>query len=80
MIAPIENEPSPSNTGVNEVPAFVVFHTPPAAAATYQMDLSVGWTATSATRPEVSAGPIERSLRPEATPLVSRALSVRAAV
>ena len=26
---PMEYEPSPSNTGVNEVPALTVFHTPP---------------------------------------------------
>ena len=45
----------------------MVFHTPPAAVPTYQMDLSVGWTAMSATRPLVSAGPIDRSLRPETT-------------
>src|SRR6185503_2466392 len=79
VIAPIENDPSPSNTGVKDVPAFVVFHTPPAAAATYQIALSVGWTAMSATRPDVKAGPIERSLSPDATLLVSRALSPRAA-
>ena len=31
---PIEYDPSPSNTGVQVVPALVVFHTPPEAAAT----------------------------------------------
>src|SRR5437763_13047802 len=79
-IAPVENEPSPSKTGVKDVPALVVFHTPPAAEATYQTALSLGLTAMSATRPEVSAGPIERSLRPDATALVRRVLSGRAAV
>src|SRR5436305_2026904 len=60
----IEYEPSPSKTGVQVVPAFVVFQTPPDADATYQIFLSVGCTARSTTRPEVSAGPIDRNLRP----------------
>jgi hypothetical protein len=34
----------------------------------------------SATRPDVSAGPMERSASPEATVFVSRALSVRGGV
>src|SRR5438874_8287059 len=79
-MAPVENEPSLSNTGVNDVPALVVFHTPPAADATYHTVLSTGLTAMSATRPEVSAGPMERNLRPDVTALVRRALSVRGAV
>src|SRR5438046_4921606 len=78
--APVENEPSPSNTGVNDVPALIVFHTPPAADATYQTVLSIGLTAMSATRPEVRAGPMERNFRPDVTALVRRALSVRDAV
>ena len=38
--------------------------TPPDATATYQILGSVGWTAMSPTRPDVSAGPIERNRRP----------------
>ncbi len=49
------------------MPLLVVFQTPPAAVPTYQVDLSVGWTAMSAIRPLVRAGPIDRSLRPETT-------------
>src|SRR6185503_4434415 len=63
---PMEKEPSPSKTGVKLMPALVVFQTPPAALATYQIFLSVGWTAMSATRPDVRAGPIERNVSPEA--------------
>src|SRR6476646_1355719 len=61
---PMEYDASLSNTGVQVVPALVVFHTPPDATATYQMRLSRGWTAMSAMRPDVSAGPIDRSRRP----------------
>src|SRR5689334_11430601 len=61
---PIEYDPSLSNTGVQVVPALVVFHTPPDATATYHVFLSRGCTAMSATRPEVSAGPIERNRNP----------------
>src|SRR6478672_11274493 len=79
---PMEYDASLSNTGVQVVPALVVFHTPPDATATYQMRLSRGWTAMSAMRPDVSAGPIDRSRRPlygdggpesERAPVVSRA-------
>src|ERR1051326_2079437 len=66
VTTPVEKEPSPSKTGEKLSPAFTLFHTPPAAVATYQIRLSVGWTAMSATRPEVSAGPIERNWSPEA--------------
>src|SRR5512145_711727 len=59
-MAPVENEPSPSKTGVNERPALTDFHTPPAAVATYQIFLLVGSTATSEMRPDVSAGPMDR--------------------
>src|SRR5688572_13479807 len=61
---PMANEASPSKTGVKVTPALVVRHTPPAAAATNQRLLSVGSTARSTTRPEVSAGPMLRSSRP----------------
>src|ERR1044071_5379457 len=62
---PIENEFSPSNSGVNVVPALVVFHTPPEAVAMYQTRPSRGSTATSTMRPDTSAGPMPRSSRPE---------------
>src|SRR5690242_401512 len=61
---PIEYEASLSKMGVHVVPAFVVFHTPPDATATYHVRLSRGWTAMSAMRPDVSAGPMDRSLSP----------------
>jgi hypothetical protein len=41
--------------GVHVVPAFVVFHTPPDATATYHVRLSRGWTAISEMRPDVTA-------------------------
>src|SRR5258708_5774202 len=50
--------------GVNVVPAFVVFHTPPDAVAKYQTRVSLGSTARSTMRPEIMAGPIGRSSRP----------------
>src|SRR5215831_13864296 len=57
--------PWSSKIGVHDVPAFVVFHTPPYADATYQTLLSRGSTARSTMRPELTAGPIERNERPE---------------
>src|SRR5688572_33166221 len=63
VIAPVEKDPSPSKIGANVSPALTDFHTPPAAVATYQIFLLVGSTATSAMRPEVSAGPMERNRR-----------------
>ena len=77
-IAPVEKEPCPSKIGEKETPALVDFHTPPAAVATYQIFLFVGSTATSAIRPDVSAGPIDRSFRP-ARAAVSALLDVSAA-
>src|SRR5258708_40083566 len=65
VTVPIENEPWLSKIGVKLVPPLTVFHTPPAAAPMYQTFLLVGSTAMSATRPEVSAGPIERSFSPD---------------
>src|SRR3954465_8943029 len=44
---PIEYVVCWSKTGVNVVPAFVVFHTPPAATPMYQVFLSRGFTARS---------------------------------
>src|SRR5476651_984282 len=64
---PIEYAPSPSNTGVNVVPALVVFQTPPEATATNQTRGSRGSTARSAMRPDVSAGPMPRSSSPANT-------------
>src|SRR5438874_2546646 len=61
---PIEYDASLSNTGVHVVPALMVFHIPPDAAATYQIFLSLGWTARSLMRPDVSAGPIGRRRSP----------------
>jgi len=57
----------------------IAFHTPPAADPTYQTVLSVGFTAMSAIRPDVSAGPMERSRSPDTTELLSRELSALAA-
>src|SRR5258708_8383422 len=74
VTVPIENEPWLSKIGVKLVPPLTVFHTPPAAAPMYQTFLLVGSTAMSATRPEVSAGPIERSFSPD-TALGSRHVS-----
>jgi hypothetical protein len=53
----MEKEASPSKIGVQVVPAFTVFQTPPEAAATYQVSGLRESTAISPTRPEVSAGP-----------------------
>src|SRR5262245_4547663 len=62
---PIEDEPSPSKSGVHVVPAFSVRHTPPEATATNQRFLLVGSTARSAMRPLVTAGPMPRSVSPD---------------
>src|SRR5437868_5867718 len=67
-MVPMEYEFSRSNTGVHVVPAFVVFHTPPAATPTYHVFLSRGLTAMSLMRPESIAGPIGRSLTPASGP------------
>ena len=53
-----------SKSGVQVVPAFTVFHTPPEPTATYQVLGSVGSIAMSAMRPDMSAGPMARSFRP----------------
>ena len=63
---PIEYEGWSSNVGVHVIPAFDVFQTPPDPTATYQVAGSSGWTAMSAMRPPMSAGPIPRSARPSA--------------
>ena len=63
-MAPIEYEPSRSNTGVQVVPSLTVFQTPPEAEATKKCEGLFGSTAKPMTRPEVNAGPIERNLKP----------------
>src|SRR5688500_4302402 len=77
--APIENEPWPSKMGENEIPTFVDFQTPPAETPTYHVRLSAGSITMSEIRPDVSAGPIERSFRPASKPVVSFVLSGGAA-
>src|SRR5215208_3363971 len=62
--------------GFQVLPALVVFHTPPEAAATYQVALSFGWTARSITRPEVRAGPMLRSASPEKVSALMRSLGL----
>ena len=64
---PIENEPSPSKTGVHDVPELTVFQTPPTV-ATYQVLRRPAGTAMSMMRPLVTAGPIDRSSRPVKVP------------
>ncbi len=61
---PQEYEPASSATGVQVVPEFSVRQSPPEATAITQVARSVGWTVMSATRPDISAGPIPRQARP----------------
>src|SRR5689334_24531904 len=70
--------PWSSKIGDHDVPAFVVFHTPPYAVATYRVLLSRGATARSTVRPEVFAGPIERNLSPVNVPAASFAFGLAA--
>src|SRR6185369_1226526 len=56
------------------MPWVVVFQTPPAAAATYQVSGDLGSTATSTTRPEVTAGPMPRNARPANVPALNGSL------
>src|SRR5882724_4685597 len=65
VTAPMEYEPSPSNTGVQEVPLFSVRHTPPEATPTKYRARFLGSTASAEIRPETNAGPTERSFSPE---------------
>ena len=62
--APTEYDGWPSKTGVHVMPELVVFQTPPDPTAMYQVAGSSGWTAMSAMRPPMSAGPISRSASP----------------
>ncbi len=57
-----------SKSGVQVVPAFTVFHTPPEPTATYQVLGFVGSIAMSAMRPDMSAGPMARSFSPSKLP------------
>src|SRR5689334_892088 len=60
----MEYEPCSSNRGVQDIPAFTVFQTPPDAAAMYQVLLSRGCTAMEEIRPEIMPGPMDRSFNP----------------
>src|SRR5262245_41476394 len=64
--------------GFQVVPALVVFHTPPEATATYQVERSRGSTVTSMMRPEVNAGPISRRARPAKVSPERRSLGLSA--
>src|SRR5512143_1430249 len=58
--SPIDINPWSSKMGVRTAPLLVVFQTPPCAAPTYQIDVFFSYTAMSAIRPDMMAGPIER--------------------
>ncbi len=58
--SPMEMTRSSSNTGRNDVPAFVVFQMPPAAAATKNVFDGLGMPSTSVIRPPMFAGPMGR--------------------
>src|SRR6185436_11771780 len=55
------NAPPSSKIGVNVMPRFVVFHSPPKAAATYHVLGLLGSISMSATRPVTRPGPIDRT-------------------
>src|SRR5712664_1484885 len=64
--APMDCAPSLSNTGLNVVPPFEDFQTPPLAAPTYTVSRPFSFTAaTAATRPLMAAEPMFRAPRPE---------------
>src|SRR5213595_589111 len=66
VIAPIDWTGCLSNTGLNVVPPFTDFHTPPLAAPMYTVSRSPSCTASSAaTRPLIAAEPILRAPKPE---------------
>src|SRR6266481_1578214 len=56
--AAVNMDLSESVMGVHSAPAFVVFHTPPAAAPRYAMLLFLGSTAIADTRPELFGPPL----------------------
>src|SRR5690349_8621306 len=57
-MAPIDDTASCSNTGVYEMPSFVVFQTPPPAAPTKKVCDGPGIPTMDVTRPSKTAGPI----------------------
>ena len=65
---PIEYAAWASNTGLQVVPAFTVFQTPPEWTATYQVFRSETGIATSPIRPDGAAGPRFRSRSPANSP------------
>src|SRR5215469_3842792 len=66
VIAPMDSTGSLSNTGLNVVPPFVDFQTPPLAAPTYTVSRPFSLTAAmAATRPLIAAEPMFRAPRPE---------------
>src|SRR5580698_5076982 len=67
--APIDCTPALSNTGLNVVPPFTDFQTPPLADAANTVSRPPSLTAaTAAIRPLISAEPILRAARPETVP------------
>src|SRR5258706_1744049 len=64
--APMDCAPSLSNTGLNVVPPFEDFQTPPLAAPAYTVSRPSSFTAAiAATRPLMAAEPMFRAPRPE---------------
>src|SRR6266853_1570620 len=64
--APMDCAPSLSNTGLNVVPPFEDFQTPPLATPTYTVSRPSSFTAAiAATRPLMAAEPMFRAPRPE---------------
>src|ERR1017187_9499190 len=64
--APIDCAPALSNTGLNVVPPFTDFHTPPLADAANTVSRPASLTAaTAAIRPLIAAEPILRAVKPE---------------
>src|SRR5262252_4534461 len=59
-MSPIDINPCSWSCASHVAPLFVVFHTPPCAAPTYQMFVFGSYTAMSAIRPDIEAGPICR--------------------
>src|SRR4051812_45285431 len=72
--APREYDPARSKIGVKVLPRLSVFHRPPTADATYQTLGFFGSTATSAIRPDVRPGPIERKEKSLNASLLSRSV------
>src|SRR5207249_11639106 len=65
--SPVEMQGWLSNTGRNDVPAFVVFQLPPAAPATKNVFEGLGIPTTLDTRPPMLAGPTLRQRKPAST-------------